>query len=427
MSERDHQVSDALDQLLPLAVEDGEWERVLADARRERWRQRPLVVALAAGIVLTVGAALAATGLPWWEHADPPVNPSVVDRQLVQSDSFPPSADRSRARTVARANGAALVAAPVGKTGYCVIPSLPGSPDLGFSCVYQVRDAEGDGSEFRSYARPASAGEPRWIVYGRITDAAAAALDLTAAAGESLIVRLSEGGFFLADVPRTRWAVLNNQAGEARIVDSQGSALRAVCIQWGPSPFEEGAGDTRYPSPVDTQEEPGPCKARSLVFPRAVLAQAELKLEVPAEGGHVLRLFVSPSTTGGECKFTVVAAKGSPIRPDMMGGGSCSLNPTGEPTKQPPITIGVSKVRKGLSAVFSQLDGRVDPDLDVRRVMLEWATGSHELAFDGGYFLGANLFYNPPARDLPFFVVAYEAGGKEVARMKIPNGWLYIR
>ena len=59
--------------------------------------------------------------------------------------------------------------------------------------------------------------------------------------------------------------------------------------------------------------------------------------------------------------------------------------------------------------------------------MLEWATGSHKLAFDGSYFLGANLFYNSPARDLPFFVVAYEAGGKEVARMKIPNGWLYIR
>jgi hypothetical protein len=232
--------------------------------RQVPWPSLQNGVAVAAcALLLATGAAVAAVhGVPWWEDAAPPMNPKVVDWQLAppaDGGDFPPTADRSRARTVAQADGAALVAAPVGKGGYCVIPSLPGSPDLGFSCVYQLDD------EFRSYARPPSDGTPRWIVYGRITDPGAAALDLSEAAGVPFKVAVQRGGFFLGNVPRSRWNELSGQAGKGKIVDASGEILRTGCVNWGPSPDEPGAGLTRYESPA--RSRPGPSRRRGRHHP----------------------------------------------------------------------------------------------------------------------------------------------------------------
>ena len=402
--------------------------RLAVNRDHRRRRHRRLAALAAAPLVIAAGAAIASDRVPWWQDAAPPANPRIVDRQLAPGRaSFPPAADRSRARTVARSDGAALVAAPVGESGYCLIPSLPGSPDLGFSCEYQVRNAdEGGGSMFRGYARPASAGAPRWIVYGRITDPAARTLDLTRAAGAPLAVPLAPGGFFLADVPESRWAALSNRSGKAEILDGSGETLRTPCIHWGVSPESELAGRSRWGSIAEGTSPPGPCPAAPIVLPEPVLERARLVLEVPAGRGTVLRLYESPSSTGGTCTFTDAAEAGSTSRPTRMGGGACSAEPGPRHRGDAPIVLSSGLTREGLAWPRSTLHGTVDPDLDAVRVRLEWATGARELAFADGYFLAANPYYDPPDENLPYEVVAYGADGREVARMRIPKAWLSI-
>ncbi|MEJ7655213.1 MAG: hypothetical protein WKH64_18715 [Chloroflexia bacterium] len=67
-------------------------------------------------------------------------------------------------------------------------------------------------------------------------DAQARELDLGA-----FTVPLRPGGFFLANVPEDRWKHLANTAGEGRIVDASGAAIRTGCVNWGPSPTDPAA------------------------------------------------------------------------------------------------------------------------------------------------------------------------------------------
>ena len=154
-----------------------------------------------------------------------------------------------------------------------------------------------------------------------------------------------------------------------------------------------------------------------------VLAEARLVLEVPAGEGLVARLYTSPSEHGGECKFVDVAPAGSPPQVTRMGAGGC-----GPPVQAlwdgAPITTHMS-IGRGTPPAF--IDGTVRPELGVARVELKWSTGSEPLAYKDGFFLGVtDMIYNPPAERLPFFVVAYDDGGREVARFKIPSDWLYL-
>jgi hypothetical protein len=303
---------------------------------------------------------------------------------------------------------------------------LPGDPDLGFSCTYQVRNAEdGTSDEFRSYARPASQGTPRWIVYGRITHPDAAALDLGA-----FTVPLRPGGFFLANVPEDRWKRLANTAGEGKIVDSSGATLRTGCVNWTPSPPDPAAGLSRYSF---WSEAPGPCRPRPIPsFPTPDLSRAEKLVETTLrerfslwEPGTGVALWRAPTFEGGECVYLWLAAPtpedvSAAARPDrgMPGGGICTNSPRSTPPNPEPFMTGMSwnSLHDGTYSVM--LKGQVAPRLGTVRVALLTETGESAVPFDHGHYLTQLANSNasgalPPGG--PYTLVAYDAAGKEVA------------
>jgi hypothetical protein len=400
-----------------------DWPDVLerAGVQRRPRRRRWLLAVAAGGLLLAAGAAVGAiTGVPWWDNAEPPVNPKVVDWQLAphaDGSNFPPTADRSRARTVAKEDGAALVAAPVGKGGYCVIPSLPGSPDLGLSCVYQP------GDEFRSYARPASDGIPRWIVYGRIIDPDAATLDLSEAAGVAFEVPLEPGGFFLANVPENRWNELSGQAGKGEVLDASGATLRTGCVNWGPSPGHTGAGLSRYGF---WSEAPGPCRPRPVPLrPRIDLDRAQELVALTLTSnfsiwkkGATVALWSAPTLDGRECVYVALASlRPSGVSSRMPGGGYCSeRRKQRRPSRSPFGPIQLSVDSGGL------ISGEVGPASGIVRIELRSARGSTELPFRNGYFLGQLPEGGSPGKlppGGPFVVVGYDRAGSEVGTIDL--------
>lgn len=406
-----------------------DWQDVLARAgtqsvTRNLWRRPRLLGAVAvAALLLVTGAALAAIrGVPWWEEAAPPVNPKTLDWQLAapaDGSRFPPTADRARARTVAQEDGAALVAAPVGKGGYCVIPSLPGDPDLGFSCVYQRDD------EFRSYARPPSDGVPRWIVYGRIVDPEAAVLDLSEAAGVAFEVPLQPGGFFLANVPEDRWDELSGRAGEGRILDASGETLRTGCVNWGPAPDRPGAGLTRYvffwseragpcrPQPVPTRPRVNLDKARKLV---ALTLSSDFSIW---KKGTIVAVWHAPTLDGRECVYVAPASpRPSGVSRSLPSGpGVCGMPAAQRPRSENPFAEMSFSVASG-----GLIMGRVEPTSGIVRVELHDATGSRPLPFAGGYFLGQLPEGGSPGKfppGGPFTIVGYDAAGNKIASVDL--------
>jgi hypothetical protein len=400
-----------------------DWADVLERAgaptkTRGVWPRPRVLAAVAVGALLLVsGGALAAIhGVPWWEEAEPPVNPKVVDWQLAphaDGSNFPPRADRSRARTVAKEDGAALVAAPVGDGGYCLIPSLPGDPDLGFSCVYQPDDM------LLGYARPPSDGTPRWIIYGRVVDPEAATLDLSKAAGVTFEVPLQHGGFFLANVPEERWDNLSGRAGEGRILDHSGETLRTGCVNWGPAPSRSGAGLARYPF----WTEDDPCRPRSLPGrPRIDLDKAQrlvaLLLSVDFsiwDKGTTVAVWRAPALDGRECIYVApVSPQPRGVSEHLPGGGGVCGPPAGErPTSQE--AFGPIQISSGSGGLVV---GEVGASRGIVRVELHDARGSTTLPFANGYFLGqlpegGSPGTLPPGG--PFTIVGYDATGKEVA------------
>jgi len=389
-------------------------DRVRAAVNEDhRRRRRRRVTAVAAAALLGVGgAAIAAvTEAPWWQDAAPPVNPRIVDRQLKDLDDLPAGADRSRARTVAEVEGAALVAVPLGQTGYCVIPSLPGSPDIGFSCQFQAAD------ELRSYAQSRSRGVPRWILYGRIVDARAAALDLSTAAGVRFRVPLKRGGFFLADVPQSRWAALSGGAGEGQIVDASGGTLRTGCVNWGPSPESSAAGRARYPFWRDGS---GECRAEPVPsLPTVDLSRAQKLVELRLtrdfsiwKSGTTIALWRAPAS-GLECVY-VAAASPAPSGKSQgppSGPGSCGMPVDERRAAAAHPFDSVSFSSGGL------LTGHVDPASGIARVDLHSGDGSRVLAFDNDYFLG-QLPDDGSGRS-GSVVVGVGRAGEEVARVDL--------
>jgi thiol-disulfide isomerase/thioredoxin len=231
---------------------DAGTERVLAalrvavhrdHRRRARRRRRALAVAVAAFTLS--GAAVAATQ-DWWTDAPPATDPAVVDEQLRYRDmqGRPQQlADPALARTVARAPGATLIAAPTEKGGYCLIPQLPRKPGepavgagLGFSCGFGPGKGTRAASTFGTLAA-ASEGAERLYVYGRMTHPAARAVDLGDAAGEPLRISLEPNGFFMATAPRSAWERLDDLRAEIAILDRDGQTIQRACVQFGPAPF----------------------------------------------------------------------------------------------------------------------------------------------------------------------------------------------
>src|SRR5438270_1947710 len=110
-------------------------------SRRRLIRRNRLTLALAAtALVLAAAAVAAVKEVPWWQEGPPPVDPHAV--ASVAADNLPANVAVANARTVATAGDAALVAVPLGKTGYCLIPTLGGRGNLGAQCQYRVTDPE---------------------------------------------------------------------------------------------------------------------------------------------------------------------------------------------------------------------------------------------------------------------------------------------
>jgi hypothetical protein len=73
------------------------------------------------------------------------------------------------------------------------------------------------------------------------------------------------------------------------------------------------------------------------------------------------------------------------------------------------------------------VSGTIYAGLGAARVVIEWRGGSYKLALHDGYFLGGTpRLYLPPFREFPFYVVAYDSGGKEVARKKLDSPALLL-
>jgi hypothetical protein len=174
--------------------------------------------------------------------------------------------------------------------------------------------------------------------------------------------------------------------------------------------------------------------------PRPVVTEAELVLSSPVGNRFHAHLWHAPSTTGGRCSFLSVDHRRTPPRvPQANGGGACTARGTAvvdRAVRAHPLTVGLSisrRLRSGDPAKWVPpiVSGNVHPSLRAARVRVEWRGGSLPLVLDGGYFLGGGpQLYVPPFERFPFFVVAYDAGGREVARKRLEspslrmlNGW----
>jgi hypothetical protein len=394
--------------------------RIAVNDNHQR-RRRHRVAALVAGSFMVVAgvAVAAATQAPWWEGGAPPANPSVVDRQLKDGE-LPALADRSRARTVAQIDGAALVAVPIGDTGICLIPSLEGSPDIGFSCGYALHSPRpGEDDELRTYARPPSRGAPRWIVYGRVTDEGAAELDLGA-----FRAPVQPGGFVLANVPQGQWAQLANTANKGRILSAAGATLGAGCVDWGPSPDSAGAGSTRWGLWSVARE---PCRPRPRLIGPPILdrskAEKLVELTLTADfsiwkAGTTIALWKVPAKGGWECVF-----EGSLFPAEWPSGGPPGAGGCRAPGQQPaPPSDHAFESTSFAGGPAGVISGHVNPASGIARVELHEASGSQTLPFANGYFLGqlppgGKMGELPPGG--PFTVVGYDAAGKEVASYEL--------
>ncbi len=378
---------------------------------RRRRRQIGLV---ALAMLVLCGGAVAASKAPWWQSAAAPVNPEVVDRQLAPAveQGFPPSADRSRARTVAEWKGATLVAAPVGDTGgYCMIPALPDSPDIGFSCEYQADD------EVRAYARPGA--NARWIMWGRFLAPEAATIDLGTAIGAQLQVTLQPGGFFIADLPQSRWAALDDGAGRARLLDSSGGTIESVCLNFGPSPRSTSAGQTQTPSPLTSVEK---CTYQAPIPLSPELERARKLVETTlrhdfalfAAGTHIA-LYEAPDA-GSMATCLLVERIPLPAGKQPQGGMAC-----GEMDRQttPRRPLVASYSWAGSTGTTALVTGQVDPSADVSDVAVDVGEGREvALAFANDHFIGeVEMTKGKTLREAD--VIAYDAHGVVVARVRL--------
>ena len=148
-------------------------------------------------------------------------------------------------------------------------------------------------------------------------------------------------------------------------------------------------------------------------------AHAHLVVSAAVPPGRVARLWVAPSTDGGECAFVTVDPGGSRPVPKQkhFGGGMC--------------TLGKARIAGRLSWSFSHgdppiINGHVGSSVRAHRVVLHWHGGSQRLALRDGFFLAAAAgLKDPPFRQLPYDIIVLDAKGRQVARSRIPESFLY--
>jgi hypothetical protein len=146
-------------------------------------------------------------------------------------------------------------------------------------------------------------------------------------------------------------------------------------------------------------------------------AEARLAVSTPIAGGRVARLWVAPSTKGGECEFVTLDPAGAVRQPTQMtGGGVC--------------TLGAHPVLGTLNWSFSHgkqplLSGRASK-AHTAGVKLQWHGGSQQLTYANKHFIAvAPALHDPPFGRLPFDLVAVDRAGRAVGRSRIPTSFLY--
>jgi len=379
-------------------------------------RRRRAGIALAVVTVVLVGGSVSAAviDLPWWERGTAPIDPQSV--ASIARENLPAKVDTSRARTVAQAGNAALVAVPLNENGYCLIPSLARRANLGGHCAYQVVNAEkGESDLTRSLARAPSS----WLVYGRITEPRAAEIDLGA-----FSVQLEAGGFFLAQVPEAHWKPLDGHANVGRILDSDGATLRTGCVNWGPSPVSNDAARGSVPLWTDKS---GPCRPQSFGPPTVYLDDATKLVELRLasafstwNAGTVVALWQAPADQGMICTY-VAAASPAPtgISDGLPGGpGQCYERKPQLPWSAHEPLMGVSFSSPGGGLVT----GQTGAGTGVAKVVLESAAEKTVLPLGGGWFIGQLPEGGAPGElppGGPFTLIAYDAYGKELARKSL--------
>lgn len=382
-----------------------------------RFLRRPrLGIVLAAALVIVGGSVAAVSELPWWQNGAPAIDPQSV--ASIARANLPANVDTSRARTVAQVGDAALVAVPLNKTGYCLIPSLGGRANLGGGCMYQVVDPQqGFSDQTRSLARPTPAA---WIVYGRITDPRAAKIDLGA-----FSVPLEAGGFFLAQVPEDLWPTLDGRATSGRILDATSATLRSGCVNWGPAPTSRDAGHGGVPL---WGHGSSPCKPQpSLAPPKLDLDNAQKLVELTLaadfslwKASTVVALWQVAADDGRICTYIAAASPPPTGTSDGLpsGPGECY---------RPADTPAASAARPFEGVSFSVgsgglITGLVGARSGVTKVVLESASGTTILPLGGGGFIGqlpegGAKGQLPPGG--PFTLVAYNTDGKQLARKSL--------
>lgn len=149
--------------------------------------------------------------------------------------------------------------------------------------------------------------------------------------------------------------------------------------------------------------------------------QAHLAAAAPLPDGRVAHLWVSPSSTGGDCLFVTFDPHGSPLHPSRtFGGGGCSVGP------QAHAHVFDWSLALGVGRTPAALGGRIDPRLHSSRVVLRWHGGLRAIGSRGGYFIAVGPpLKNPPFRSLPLEVIAFNRRGRTVSTFRIPSSVLY--
>jgi hypothetical protein len=172
------------------------------------------------------------------------------------------------------------------------------------------------------------------------------------------------------------------------------------------------------------------------ITPHPVVSKARLIISAPVGNAFYAHLWNSPSSTGGECSFTSLDHHAIPTgTPSANGGSGCTYTgtqPIFTATATHPLTVGVAIERRLKGGdpkkwVPPVVSGNVLAALHASRVEIEWRHGSYRLNLQNGYLVGGTpKLYMPPFRDFPFYVVAYNASGRVVARKKIDSPGLLL-
>jgi hypothetical protein len=400
----------------------------LAQPSSTRRRLRVTVAVAVSALLLTAAAIAAIKEVPWWQDGAPPVDPEAV--ASVARDNMPANVDVHRATTVATAGDAALIAVPLGASGYCLIPALDRRATLGAQCDYQVADVEhGRDDRTVSATRSGSTAAPaRWIVYGRITDPRAEKLDLGA-----MTVDLTAGGFFLAEVPKEKWETLSGSANGGAIIDGAGDVLRRGCVSWGPAPSASAGADGSSHGNLWSESSGGACRPGQIPQPATIdLAHARKLFDLTLtqnysvwKAGQTVSFAAAPASDGTTC---VVVVFPPPPFTAAQGCTGTTIRAVGSARRAIDVGLGaqLAHAADGTPYYAWDISGSIDPAKRITKLELRSSTGTTAVTLRGGFFFAqlpetttgpwVGTVPLPPG---PWLLVGYDAAGNEVARVDL--------